>query len=356
MAKKPRKYGVLEEITNTLLVDGNALFKFGFYGAKDLYSKDGNHIGGLYQFITIIRKLLRDDLFHRVFVFWDGEFSGRQRYNIYKDYKISRGKDYLNGTHPIELNEVMEKFLIRQYLEELCIRQLIDNSDFGVEADDYIAYYCVTKNKNEKITICTSDRDLCQLISKDIKLYLCDKKEYVTQGNYQTFFKHHQSNSKLIKIIGGDSSDSIKGITNVKETTLLKYFPELIKRQVTLKEIIESAKVQQENRIKENKKPLIALTNIAESITDGIQGKRVYEINSLLVDLTIPLVDKVNADKVEALRGPMGDMDERGIKNVYAFMKRDGVDKVIDTFSTSYLMPFKELIEREKKQQLIKNY
>jgi 5'-3' exonuclease len=172
MAKKPRKYGVVEKKTNTLVVDGNALFKLGFYGAKDLYSRDGKHIGGLYQFITIVRKLLRDDLFHRAFVFWDGEFSGKQRYNIYKDYKISRGKDYQNGTHPIEVSEVMEKFLIRQYLEELCIRQLIDNSEFGVEADDFIAYYCVTKEKNEKITICTSDRDLCQLISVITKHFL----------------------------------------------------------------------------------------------------------------------------------------------------------------------------------------
>jgi DNA polymerase-1 len=349
MAKKPRKYGVVEKKTNTLVVDGNALFKLGFYGAKDLYSRDGKHIGGLYQFITIVRKLLRDDLFHRAFVFWDGEFSGKQRYNIYKDYKISRGKDYQNGTHPIEVSEVMEKFLIRQYLEELCIRQLIDNSEFGVEADDFIAYYCVTKEKNEKITICTSDRDLCQLISDDVKVYLCDKKEYITKDNYQTFFKHHQSNSKLIKIIGGDASDSIKGISGVKETTLLKYFPELTQRQVTLKEIIESAKKQQQDRVKQKKKPLKALTNIIESNTDGIQGKQIYEINTLLVDLEIPLVNEENINKIEALKGPMGDMEKRGIKNVYGFMKRDGINEVIDTFSTSYLLPFKELIEREKK-------
>ena len=349
MADRPKKYGVkVEKEQKTLLVDGNALFKRGFYGAS-VYSNDGKHIGGLYQFITVLRKLLRERLYHRVFVFWDGKYSGKLRYDIYHDYKIARGKDYKNGTQPVDIDEVTEKFLISQYLEELCIRQLMDESDVGVEADDFIAYYCVTKKENEHVTIVTSDRDLCQLISDKVEIYLCDLKDYVTKDNYNDFFKHHQTNSKLIKIIAGDNSDSIKGIKGVKETTLLKFFPQLTEREVKLDEILEWAKEQQEVRINQKKKPLKSLTNIIESNTDGIQGKEIYKINELLVDLTLPLVDEINIAKVEELKKPMGDLDLRGIKNVYTFMKRDGIDKIINTFSTSYLMPFKELIEREKK-------
>ena len=41
MNKRPPKNGeIREEIQNTLLVDGNALFKRGFSGAKGLYNKD----------------------------------------------------------------------------------------------------------------------------------------------------------------------------------------------------------------------------------------------------------------------------------------------------------------------------
>jgi len=353
MAKRPMKYGVKVETTSTLLVDGNALFKRGFFGAKNQYNRDGEHIGGLYQFITILRKLLKEDLYHRVFVFWDGKFSGRQRYDLYSDYKISRNKDFLHGTHPVDDEEVREKFLIKQYLEELFVRQLIDNTHSGVEADDFIAYYCMTKKSNEKITICTSDRDLCQLIGKNIRLYLCDLKKFVSQDNYQDFFKHHQANSKLIKIIGGDNSDDIKGIKGVKERTLLQYFPELTKRKVGLDEIIESAKNQQYYRIDSKLSPLKALTNIIEVNTDGLQGRDLYKINELLVDLSSPLVDKPNRKLLKELKRPIGDIDNRGIKNVYTFMKRDGIDKFIYNFSTEYLLPFKELIEREKKQSQI---
>jgi 5'-3' exonuclease len=342
---------------DTLLVDGNALFKLGFFGAKDLFTRDGDHIGGLYVFITILRKLLQDNLYHRVFVFWDGQFSGKMRWKLYSDYKVDRNKDFINGTHPIDIQEKTEKFLIRQYLEELCVRQMIDNTNSGVEADDFIAQYCLTKEPNENITICTTDRDLAQLISADIRIYFCDKqiRDYVTLDNYNTFFKHHQSNSKLIKVIGGDDSDCIKGIAGVKEKTLLNHFPELMKREVSLEEIIQSAKEQQETRIKEKKKPLKALTNIIESITDGVQGKDIYKINEIIINLSVPLIDEANQLLLEYNKGPMGDFEERGIKNVYAFMKRDGLAKEIESFSTNYLLPFKQLIEREKKQTILNN-
>jgi 5'-3' exonuclease len=352
MGKKPKKYGNFKNIRNTLLIDGNALFKLGFFGAKDMFTRDGDHIGGLYIFITILRKLLQEELYYRVFVFWDGKFSGRQRWELYSDYKCDRGKDFINGTHPIDIQEKTEIFLIRQYLEELCIRQLVDNSKAGVEADDFIAYYCKTKGVNERITICTSDRDLAQLINPDVRIYFCDRKirDYVTLENYNNFFDHHQSNSKLIKIIGGDTSDSIKGIDGVKETTLLKYFPELKERPVHLSEIIQSAKKLQAERIKDKKKPLKALTNIIESNTQGVQGKNIYRVNKNIIDLSEPLINKKNKELVEYYRNPIGEIEDRGIKNVYEYMKRDGVDKEIESFSTNYLLPFKKLIERERKE------
>lgn len=352
MAKRPQKYGKTKDIRNTLLVDGNALFKLGFFGAKDMFTRDGDHIGGLYIFITILRKLLQEELYYRVFVFWDGRFGGRQRWKMYSDYKSDRNKDFENGTQPVDIQEKTEIFLIRQYLEELCIRQIVDNSKFGVEADDFIAYYCKTKKPNERITICTSDRDLAQLISKDVRIYFCDRKirDYVTIDNFQDFFEYHQKNVKLIKVIGGDQSDSIKGISGVKEKTLLNHFPELKEREVSLNEIIHLAKKRQAERIKAKKKPLKALTNIIESVTDGVQGKDIYKINNAIVDLSDPIINTKNKELVEHYRNPIGDIEDRGIKNVYRYMKRDGVDKQIESFSTNYLLPFKKLIERERKE------
>jgi hypothetical protein len=65
----------------------------------------------------------------------------------------------------------------------------------------------------------------------------------------------------------------------VGESTLLTNLPELKRKELTIDEIIKQAKVIQENRKQGKKPPLKALTNIIESITDGVQGKDIYAIN-----------------------------------------------------------------------------
>lgn len=346
MNKRPPKTGERKKIINTLLVDGNALFKIGFYGAKSEYNHRGEHIGGLYQFLTILRKLLNENLYHRVYVFWDGKYSGKLRYQIYKDYKSGRGKDYENGTQPVDESEILQKKMIWNYLEELFIRQLQHEV---VESDDFIAYYCLNKKKDEQITICTTDRDMCQLLSEGIRIYFCDLKTYVDTENYSTYFQHHYTNAGLIKVVTGDNSDSIKGIKGVKETTLVGLFPELKERRITLEELIERAKELQKERIEQKKAPLKTLQNIIDGVTDGIQGEKIYEINTALVDLKNPLMTESAIEELDTLIYGRFDPTNRGIKNVLSLMKIDGLERSIgkERF-TEYLIPFKRLIEREQ--------
>jgi 5'-3' exonuclease len=346
MNRRPPKNGERTQILNTLLVDGNALFKRSILGAKNVYNQNQEHIGGIYQFITVIRKLLDDDLYHKVIVFWDGKLSGKLRYNIYKDYKSNRNKDYENGTHPIDENELSQKIQIKRYLEELFIRQYEDEI---VESDDLIAYVCNNKTENEKITICTSDRDLCQLIDDDVRIYILDLKQYVTIQNYNQFFNHHYSNVALIKTLCGDNSDNIKGVKRLGEDTLLKHFPELIDRPVTLDEIITKSSELQIERVNNKQKPLQVFTNIVMGITDGVQGDKLYQINDKLVNLKKPLVtDSVVDDLKMLIESPINPVG-RDIKNAYEMMKIDGLDREIHNNVSEYFLPFKKLIEREKK-------
>ena len=346
MPKLPPKTGVRIDRINTLLIDGNALFKRGYHGSHDAYNEDGDHVGGIYQFITVLRMLLTRDVFHNVYVFWDGKFSGKLRWELYKDYKGDRGKDYINGTEPDNIDEKFQQFKVKQYLYHLSIRQI---EDPVVEADDYIAYYCNNKQENEDITICTSDRDIVQLIAEDIKIWLCDLKEYVVLGNYSLYFKHHPDNVALIKTIVGDASDTIKGVKGVGEKTLLTLFPFLTERKSDLFEVLEEALKLQKVRTVDKKKPLGALTNILEGKTDGVQGDNLYEINQKLVDLTTPLMTNSSIEHYDdVINTPLS--DDRNQKEVYKMLKRDGVDDMIrDYRMTDYFLPFKKLKDRERR-------
>jgi len=348
MNKRPPKNGeIREEIQNTLLVDGNALFKRGFSGAKDLYNKDGLHIGGVYQFLTTLRMLLEQEMYHRVYVFWDGNFSGKLRYEIYEPYKSARGKDYINGTQPIDESELKQRRIVWDYLNELCIRQLKDEV---IEGDDFIAYYCLTKNKNEKITICTNDSDMAQLINEDVRIFFLNFKNYVGKANYSSYFSHNLENSMLIKSMIGDTADSIKGIKGLGETTLLTHFPELTKRKVTLNEIIEQASKQQEERIAQKQKPLKVLQNIIDAVTDGVQGNKIYQINERLVNLSKPMMTKDGIRALELLKNGSLLPENREFTKVFEMMKSHGIDKEIGEYRyPEYLVPFKKLIDREIK-------
>ena len=351
MNKRPPKNGeIIQKTQNTLLVDGNALFKSGYFGAKGEYNYKGQHIGGIYQFITMLRKLLTENMYHRVYVFWDGNFSGKLRYEIYNPYKSGRGKDFINGTQPIDEDEVRERRVVMQYLEDLFIRQLKNEV---VESDDFIAHYCLNRKQNEKITICTNDSDMAQLISENVRIYFLHLKNYVDNVNFSSYFCYHLENAALVKSMVGDTSDSIKGIKGLGEDTLVKHFPELKEKKVSLTQIIERAKEIQKERAEQKKKPLVVLENIINKNTDSVLGDKIYEINYMLVDLKNPFMTKEGARELEQLIEYDLDPEGRSLKNVLSYMEKDGVKKLIgENRYENYLIPFKELIKRETNNKL----
>jgi 5'-3' exonuclease len=288
---------------------------------------------------------LTEDLYHRVYVFWDGRFSGKLRYNIYEAYKSGRGKDYINGTEPADYAEVNQRRVIQEYLSEMYVRQL--EHEF-IETDDFIAYYCLNKNHNEKVTILSGDRDFLQLISDDVRIYFLDLKNYVGLSNYSSYFCFHPDNAVLMKTMIGDNSDTIKGIKGLGEDTLLSIFPELKTKKMSLSEVIDIAKQKQEERIENKKKPLKVLSNIINSVTDGVQKDRIYEINERLVNLSKPMMTEDGILEIQKLIEGTLDATGRSLKNVLVLMERDGLDKAIgETRYPEYLIPFKKLIDRE---------
>jgi 5'-3' exonuclease len=331
--RKSRK----KKITKTLLIDGNVLMKRSFNGAKHVYHK-GKHIGGIYQFYATMRKIVFEHKIDKVVVMWDGERGGTLRLDYYPEYKENRPRFF-------DKEYEYQKIRVKQYAEELFIRQY-EHPD--VESDDLLAFYCQNKKKNEEVIIYTNDRDICQLISEDVSIFLADKKQLVGIGNYQWYFQHHYKNAGLVKIIEGCSSDNIKGIDGVTENTLLKHFPEIKQREVTLEEIIDKSKQLQEER---GNKPLVVYKNIIEGKSKGVHRGPVYEINKKIIDLNSPLLpDEAKESVIEMINLPI-DPEGRDQKNVLKLMLEDGVMHAIPGGENGYLNfmePFIKLIKKEK--------
>jgi len=326
-------------VTKTLLVDGNNLFKIGFHGVRDLYS-DGDHLGGIYHFINILRRFLEEHDHDKVVVFWDSNSSIRK--SIYPQYKANRRQDMNEDKYQSYLNQQSR---VKEYLEEIFVRQveMINN-----EADDLIAYYCKVAT-NEEIIIFSADKDLTQLINENISIYSPISKQYFKHGDNITINKveipHY--NVLLCKIFTGDKSDNIDGIEGLGEKTLIKYFPQVQEKPCTIEELLDVA------RNIPQKKPIKTLSNILTGKTKStILGEVFYNTNKQIVDLSNPLITDDGKTLVEQIYKDSIDPTDRGYKNLMRMMMEDGLFKYLpkdDEAWVNFLTPFTKLIRKEKR-------
>ena len=325
----------------TLLVDGDNLFKIGFHGVKELYN-GGDHLGGIYHFINIIRKFLEEHNHDKVIIFWDGESNSSIRKSIYPQYKANRRQDMNEFKYESYLQQ---KSRVKQYLEEIFVRQVeVANN----ESDDLIAYY--TKlSVDEEIIIFSADKDLTQLISERVTIYSPTSKQYYRYGDMITINKvniPHQ-NVLLTKILTGDKSDNIDGIELLGEKTLVKLFPQMLEKSCTIEEILDNAR-----NIVQKKKPKALVNILIGKTKSGIFGQDFYETNKKIVDLHNPLITEEGKELVKQIHTDTIDPTDRGYKNLMRMMMEDGLFNYLpknDDAWVNFLKPFMKLTRKEKR-------
>jgi 5'-3' exonuclease len=340
--------------TRTLLVDSSYLLKRSFHGAKDTYTNKFGHIGGLYAFMTTVRKLIKEHMVNKVVLVWDGEGGGIYRHRIDSDYKANRKtKEWYKkielSQRDIDREEAKEESIfkqrlrIQQYADDLFMRQIEVNE---IEADDLIAAYCLKYNNKEEIYLYTNDRDFAQLLDLNITILFANIERPVNRTNYMMHFDHHYSNALVLKIISGDVSDNIKGIDGIKEGILLKYFPELKYKPLTAREICAKADALNKERIANKQKPLKVFENLLHHI-DRLRT------NFELVNLRKPMLNEQAEDELEQLEMPL-ESHERGSANLRKMMTEDDFLSVYGSTFVQYVEPFYTVISNE--QRLLTEY
>ena len=323
-------------------MDGNNLVKIGFHGVKDYYH-NGKHIGALWHFVNTIRRFIDEQNFDKVVVMWDGDDNSSARKLIYPQYKEQR-RDRDNEYKLDSFTEQKER--IKQYLEDCYVRQInVDNN----EADDLIAYYCQISD-NEQKTIYSGDKDLTQLISDKVSVYYPRTKETYQLGSKIKcdIYEFPHQNIKTYKILSGDKSDNIDGISGLGEKTLIKFFPELLEKPVSITDILEKA----ENLLKENKNNKTLQNLISGKTKSGVYGEEFFVINEKIINLSNPLITDDAKELVELYYRETLDPDGRGHRNLIKMMMEDGFFKYLpkgDDAWVNFVRPFMKLTRKEKR-------
>jgi DNA polymerase-1 len=244
-----------KELSSILIIDGLNTFLRSFTMINHL-NPDGHHIGGLTGFLKSIGYAIRMSDPTKVVVIFDGIGGSNARRNLYPEYKANRNSSRITN-HNIfsskdEESESINNQISRliQYLQ--CLPVTVISID-GLEADDIIGYLAnkfQAHEETQKVTIMSADKDFLQLVSDKVHCYSPTKKKIYTSKEVLEEYGVSSSNFLNYKILMGDTSDNIPGITGLGPKKLIKLFPELISNtKVELDKIISSSA----DKIDENK-------------------------------------------------------------------------------------------------------
>ena len=217
---------------------------------------DGHHIGGLTGFLKSVGYAIRMSDPTKVVIVFDGVGGSSARRNLFPAYKANRNTSRMTNysifSSKDEEQESINNQISRliQYLQ--CLPVTVISID-GLEADDIIGYLANKFQAHEetaRVTIMSADKDFLQLVSPKVHCYSPTKKKIYTPKDVLEEFGVSSNNFLNYKILMGDTSDNIPGITGLGPKKLIKLFPELVSdTKIELDEIISSSA----DKVDENK-------------------------------------------------------------------------------------------------------
>ena len=219
---------------NFYLVDGSGYIFRAYYALPPLSRKsDGMPTGAVSGFCNMLYKLLEDiksaDQENRASHFAVIFDSARKNFRneIYSDYKANRSEA------PDDLVPQFE--YIRKSVEAFNLPSI---EMINYEADDLIATY-VEKilQKNARVTIISSDKDLMQLVRPGVKLYDPIKNKFLGIKEVKDKFGVEPNQVVDVQALAGDSSDNVPGVPGIG----IKTAAELINKYKTLDKLLQKA-------------------------------------------------------------------------------------------------------------------
>ncbi len=208
-APTPVAVKALKKGDHVFLVDGSGYIFRAYHALPPLNRKsDGLQVNAVLGFCNMLWKLLRDmppdnRPTHLAIIFDKSEVTFRNK--LYPDYKAHR---------PPAPDDLIPQFgLIREAVRAFdlpCLEQA------GFEADDLIATYAREADaRGATATIVSSDKDLMQLVTDNVKMYDTMKDRRI--GIAEVIEKFGVPPEKVVEVqaLAGDSTDNVPGVPGI---------------------------------------------------------------------------------------------------------------------------------------------
>ena len=244
------------QLNSVLIIDGLNAFLRAFTMINHI-NPDGHHIGALTGFLKSIGYAIKMLNPTKVVIVFDGVGGSNARRNLFPDYKANRNANRMTNYSIFQskeeesesINNQMQRLIL--YLKCLPVSVV---SIEGLEADDIIGYLThklESFSETQEINIMSADQDFLQLVSTKTAVYPPTKKRIFRPKDVLADFGVSATNYINYKILLGDKSDNVPGVSGLGPVKLVKLFPELTgENKVTLESMIEkSAELINENKL-----------------------------------------------------------------------------------------------------------
>ncbi len=202
---------------NLYILDVSGYIFRAYFALPPMQSPRGEPTHGLFGFIRSVIKFYREFGPDHIVAVFDGPDNKAQRRELYEKYKSNRTR--INA----DLPEQIEK--AKEFCELIGIPTLEIS---GVEADDTIGSIATLARKHSwHVYICTSDKDLCQLVDDKIQV-INPWKENLIIDKAKVEEIYGVPPSKIVDLLAlmGDSSDNIPGVKGVGPKTATAFLQE----------------------------------------------------------------------------------------------------------------------------------
>lgn len=269
------------------LIDASGYLYRSYFAIREMTNQQGESTNALFGFIRSLLKLIKD--FHptHMAAVFDGPSNALSRTAIYADYKAHRKSMPKDLVYQIEWAQ--------QFCQWMGIHFL---SIAEVEADDTLGSVAQwAANLGTKVFLCTSDKDMCQLVTDKICI-LNTFKENLILNPKEVFEQFGVEPHQMIDYLAitGDASDNVPGLTGFGPKTAA----ELLARFGSLDSILENA-----NEIPGRKKQEV-LKQEKEKV---LLSRRLVTINTLVSFKNDPNIFSLSPPDTSALRKLYLDMN-----------------------------------------------
>lgn len=185
------------------IIDASGYIYRSYFAIRNITNAKGESTNALFGFIRSIAKLITDFHPEHIVAVFDGPNSIKARESIYSEYKAHRP-----SMPPDLLYQI-------QWARDYChLRGIPMLNVPDVEADDTMGAVAVWAAKQQaKAYICSSDKDMCQLVNDQIFI-LNTFKENLIMGAREVEEAFGVPPEKIIDFLAitGDSSDNVPGL------------------------------------------------------------------------------------------------------------------------------------------------